>query len=455
MNKKLLIINIILVVAFALAACSPQATPTQEIVPTDVPDVEETEEPVVEEVIEPTDEPVVEEVVEEEPVTIQVWVYDSFAGDESAPIYAAVEKFQETYPYITVELIPTPSGSGPFRDAYIAAAQGGGGPDALIVDIIWSPQLAAAELALNLDEYASEDIKAFYPGPVETVMYDGSVYGIPWYTGALAMFYNKTAFEAAGLPIPTNDWTWEDFDTAVTTLTKDDMYGFGLMAGYGGSYEWFPWLWANGGEVLNEDLSAAAFTSPEGMESIEYFLGLITDKKVVPEAAKSWKSWDELHAAFVSQTIAMYEVGDWGFAAVDGMAPDFEWGVVALPKDERQASVVGGANWIINPNSKNPDAAYKWVQFITGPEVFGLMDGYKRLAARSGGDQQIVKDDPRMQVIVDSLGFSRARPAIPNWTTVDYDCIQPAFLKVYLEGVDIPTAMEEAEACTNQVLAEE
>jgi len=449
MIKKVLLAMLIL--AFALSACAPAATPAPQQAPTEAapPPAAAPTEAAAPTAVPPTAEPT------QEPVTLQVWIYDSFAKDQTAPIYGAIKDFEAANPGITIELIPTQSGSGPYRDAYIAAAQGGGGPDALIVDIIWSPQLAAAELALNLDEYAADSINDFFPGPVETVMYDGSVYGVPWYTGALAIFYNKTAFEAAGLPIPTNDWTWDDFDKAVHALSKDDMYGLGVMAGYGASYEWFSWLWANGGEVLNADFTKAAFNSPEGIESAKYFLGLVNDPKVVPEAAKSWKSWDELHTAFVSKTIAMYMVGDWGINPVKSMNPDFEWGVVAIPKKVRQATVVGGANWIVNPNTKNPDAAYKWVEYITSPDViFGLLDQYSRIAARSGGDQKIAADSPEMKVIIDSLAFSRARPPIPNWTTVDYDCIQPAFLKVLLEGMDVEAAMNEAAACTDKVLAE-
>lgn len=446
MVKKMLYLNLLVVLAVLVTACAPAATPTEEAaIPTEAP----TSAPV-----QPTPEPATP-TAEPEPVTLQVWVYDSFAKEATDSIYVAAEKFQEMYPYITVEIIPTQSGSGTFRDAYIAAAQAGGGPDALMVDIIWTPQLAAAELALNLDEFASEDISAFFPGPVETVMYNGSIYGIPWYTNALAMFYNKTAFQAAGLPDPAGGWTWDEFKTAATTLTQGDMYGFGAMAGYGGTFEWFPWLWQNGGEVLTADNSAAAFASPEGIEAAKFYLDLYNVDNVVPEAAKSWKSWDELAVAFTSGTIAMYEVGDWGLAGVDSKEPTFEWGVAPLPQNVKQASVVGGANWVINPNTKNSDAAYKWVQFISGPEVFTIMDGYKRLAARSGGEQQIVKDDPRMQVFVDSLAYARARSAIPNWTTVDYDCLQPAFLRVLLEGAEVEASMLEAEACANAALSGE
>jgi multiple sugar transport system substrate-binding protein len=437
MKTKFYLISVI--VMLILGACTPLA-------PTPVPEVKTEavvpESPTVEVQPEPT----------LEPVTLQVWVYDSFAKDMEAPIYNAVEKFEQENPGIKIEIIPTQYGSSPYRDKFITAAQAGSGPDALMADIIWTPQFAAAGLILPIDEFAGDEINNFYPGPVATNQYQGKLYGLPFYTNAVAMFYNKTAFIDAGLPLPEAGWTWDDFRQSAITLTKDNQYGFGFMAGYGGTFEWFPWIWQNGGEILNEENTQAAFTNPEGLESAKVFLELMTKDGVVPEAAKSWKSWDELAAAFSNRVIAMYEVGDWGLAAVDGMQPNFEWGVVELPMQASKASVVGGANWVISKNTKNPEAAYKWLSFINGPDVFELMDGYNRLAARSGGQQAIVTADPRMQVFVDSLEYARARPSIPNWTTIDYDCLQPAFLKVILEGADIEASLQEAGTCANNAL---
>jgi len=394
------------------------------------------------------------DAIKQEKKTIQVWVYDSFAKGIDAPIYQAAEDFMSSNPDIEIEIIPTQYGSSPYRDKFITAAQAGVGPDVLMMDIIWTPQVAAAQLVMPLEEYVGNGVNDFYVGPLDTCKYDDQLYGLPFYTNALAMFYNKTAFEENGVPLPHSSWTWDDFTRAAKSLTKDDMYGFGLMAGWGGTFEWFPWVWQNDASILDEQKTKAAFGSPEGIESIEVFLGLIVKDGVVPEAAKSWKSWDELAVAFSSEVIAMYEVGDWGISAVDEMQPDFEWDVAPLPMNKTSASVVGGANWVINKNTKYPDESYKWLAYITGTDVFSLMDKYNRLAARKGGDQNIVKEDPRMQVYLDSLEYARSRPSIPNWTVVDYDCLQPAFLKVILEGENIEEMIMEAEQCTNDVLSE-
>jgi len=384
---------------------------------------------------------------------LDVWVYESvWAAD--APIVAAAETFMAENPDIVINLVPTQYGSSSYQDKFLIAAQAGGGPDALMVDIAWSPQFAAIGLTMPLDEYVDDASGSFFAGPLETVTYEGSLYGLPFYTNALGMFYNRTAFEEAGLPLPEEGWTWEDFRVAVDTLSKDGMYGFGFQGGWGGTFEFYPWVWQTGGDFLTADDMQPAFNDEDALEAARFYLDIVTNPDYVPEAAKTWKGWSELGAAFANEVIAMYEVGDWGIGIVDGMEPGFEWGVAPLPMNEQKASLVGGANWVVNANTDHADAAYRWIEYVTGPAVFGLMDGYNRLAARRGAaeSQAIVQDDPRMQVFVASLDYARPRPTIPLWTSIDYDCLQPAFLEVILQDAEIDAAMAEAELCALGIL---
>ena len=440
--KKQFGLLMLLILFLSAVSCTPQGYQASEdlMIPTDI-----------EEIVD--DASLGEGSQEKDKVKLQVWVYDSFASDTNSPIYKLTDKFMQEYPEITIEIIPTQYGSTPYRDKYITAASAGAGPDVLMMDIIWTPQMASAELALPISQYAGDSTELYYPGPLDTCYYEGVLYGLPFYTNSLALFYNKTAFVNAGIPVPDASWSWNDFREAALTLSKDGMYGFGLMAGWGGTFEWFPWLWQNGGELLDEDNSKALFVNTEGMEAARVFLNLITIDGVVPEAAKSWKSWDELAVAFSTGVIAMYEVGDWGLQVVDEKQPAFEWDVTPLPANKNRATVVGGANWIINSNTAYPAESYLWIEYVTGEEVFNLLDGYKRLAARKGGTQQIVVNDPRMQVFIDSLEYARARPSIPNWTAIDYDCLQPAFIEVILEGANMEEKLFEAEKCANEVLA--
>ncbi len=384
---------------------------------------------------------------------LNVWIYDTFDGADAA-IHQTAADFMAENPDITVNLIPTAYGSSSYRDPFIIAAQGGAGPDVLMVDIAWSPEFAAMGIIRNLDEEFGDKADEFYAGPMSTVTYEGSVYGVPFYTNALGMFYNRTAFEEAGLPLPDDGWTWEDFRVAVDTLSKDGMYGFGLQGAWGGTFEWYPWFWQAGGELLSEDGNSPAFNSTEGLEATVFFLDIVTNPDYVPEAAKTWRGWAELGAAFANGVIAMFEAGDWGITSVNAAAPDFEWGIAPLPTFRQDASLVGGANWVVNANTDNPEAAWRWLEYVSGPAVFPLLDDYNRMAARRGAEteQEIVASDPRMQTFADMLDTARARPTNPLWTSVDYDCVQPAFMQVILEGADVYEAMAEAELCAIGIL---
>ncbi len=385
---------------------------------------------------------------------VNVWIYETFAGDNS-PISKAAADFMAQNPDIEINLIPTAYSSSSYRDPFVIAAQGGGGPDVIMADIAWSPEFAAMGIVLPLNDYVAGVEDNYFPGPLDTVRYEGSIYGVPFYTNALGMVYNKTAFENAGLPLPHDGWTWDDFRTAVDALSTDsDHYGFGLQGAWGGTFEWYPWLWAAGGELLTADGTAPLFNSEAGLEATRYFLDIVTNPRYVPEAAKTWRGWAELGAAFTSEVIAMFEAGDWIISIIDGMDPSFEWGIAPLPQHRERASLVGGANWVVNANTRVADAAWRWLEYITGPASAEVMDGYNRVSANrtAAAGQSIVTSDPRMQVLTDSLEFARARPTVPLWTTVDYDCVQPAFMQVILEGKDVVTAMAEAEVCAVGVL---
>ncbi|HNQ99390.1 MAG TPA: hypothetical protein PKN52_05280 [Trueperaceae bacterium] len=65
---------------------------------------------------------------------VTVWIYESFGGNDS-PIAKAAADFMAQNPDIEIVLVPTASTSAAYRDPFMVAAQGGGGPDVLMADI--------------------------------------------------------------------------------------------------------------------------------------------------------------------------------------------------------------------------------------------------------------------------------------------------------------------------------
>lgn len=78
---------------------------------------------------------------------------------------------------------------------------------------------------LEMDKFA-DDLKEMY-------QYDGRTYAVPKDIDTVAIWYNKTMFDEAGIPYPDGSWTWDDFYDIAVKLTKEDGSQYGFAANLG------------------------------------------------------------------------------------------------------------------------------------------------------------------------------------------------------------------------------
>lgn len=69
------------------------------------------------------------------------------------------------------------------------------------------------------------------------------------------ILYRKDLLDEAGIPYPTNDWTWEDFFEACKKLTNPERGTYGVRFGKGKSESWYwiTFLWSAGGDAMTYD----------------------------------------------------------------------------------------------------------------------------------------------------------------------------------------------------------
>ncbi len=60
----------------------------------------------------------------------------------------------------------------------------------------------------------------FYPSERAAATVDGKVVGVPALVDNLSLVYNKKLFAAAGVALPTDTWSWQDFESAAKKLTN-------------------------------------------------------------------------------------------------------------------------------------------------------------------------------------------------------------------------------------------
>lgn len=122
------------------------------------------------------------------------------------------------------------------------------------------------------DEYNLEDIpQVAWDG----VTIDGQIYGVPMVSNTLHLIYRTDVFEEFDLAVPE---TYEDVIAACNTIGLDNPdfdvpFTINLSAGWAWETEFFQFLRAYGGDLLNEDLTPA-FNGAEGVQAVDLIVAV-------------------------------------------------------------------------------------------------------------------------------------------------------------------------------------
>lgn len=248
-------------------------------------------------------------------------------------------------------------------------------------DVIWCwgeglKTMMAKGLTLDLTKYASayklgKTFADMQPEVLKSCKLNGSLRAIPKFTGTVALYYNKAMFDRAGIAPPTRDWNWDSLLSNGLKLVKKNETGkitqFGLREVSGNIPASF--IWQNGaliipdGEIVGSKL---LIDQPKAIEAIKFAHSLIWKHHINPTQAEETPSGWEF---FAKGKAAMWYGGSWDLDIITRGLKD-EWNVAELPagpKGERGTMHTLDA-YIIPKNSKNKNAAFKFLAFLSSPQ---------------------------------------------------------------------------------------
>lgn len=133
--------------------------------------------------------------------------------------------FQEAYPNITVEFVTIDQAA--WNDGLTTLAATGSLPDVFWVNSV--TDAVANEWALDVTDYYENDSDAqeVYTSMVENARLNGKLYCMPTVMFPYLVFLNKTMFEKYNEPLPSYDWTIDDFKEIAERITHPDEFYFG------------------------------------------------------------------------------------------------------------------------------------------------------------------------------------------------------------------------------------
>ena len=367
-------------------------------------------------------------------IEISFWHY--MAGTEGDFLSSAVEEFNNMQDeiWVTEQFLPREE----LMKQYTIGVVSGELPDVGMVDNPDHNAYAMMGIFEELsDLYDSWDGAKFLDGPLNSCMYDGGLYGLPWTSNCLGLFYNEEMLEAAGVEVPT---TWSELEAAAEILTTDAVHGLAISAigNEEGTFQYIPWLLSSGGSVMEMD-------SEKSKESMSYLYNLI-EKGYVSREVINWTQADA-QKQFASGQAAMMINGPWqlGNMAVD--APDLVYGVGKVPKadDGDYASVLGGENIGICAGA-NVEASWEFLSWLAGKEKseeLCITAGY--FSPRTDVDpNEIFADDPLRATFAEVMPSAQPRGPSPDWPEIS-TVIYTAQQEVFTGQKDVETALNEAQ----------
>ena len=198
------------------------------------------------------------------------------------------------------------------------------------------------------------------------------------------VLYRRDLFDAAHVPAPRPDWTWEDFYQACRQVADParGIYALGLSRGKQESYLWMPFLWGAGGEALafdeQENRWRAVFDSPQAAEALDFYVRLTSEPwtdaggkprrgYVIKDTAESSLKWRRgqlaMMFAYIDEKLFANLNPD-----ITGMAP-MPVGPAARGT-EINSRMMGLFAGITNPLVR--DAAWEYIRFQNSPEAAAI-----------------------------------------------------------------------------------
>lgn len=298
--------------------------------------------------------------------------YMSWDPEQLEVEQAAIAAFEAANPGVTVV-----SQAMPPKDYWprlSALAASGDLPDVFAMSSGFVKEWAAAGNLADLSGVVTEEQLAnYYAGATSIGVINGERIAFPQNWVAPVMFYNIDAFEAAGVALPTADWTWDEFLAAAKALTIDnnndgniDQWGMFL---YGRYAHIEPWVFRNGGRYLNADETALELND-EAVNALRFLTDLVNVEHVAPQPQEleGVRQQDVMPLGMA----AMWVDGSWNIANARSIIGDnFRWGIAQVPVGpDATAESAAAYAWAdllsVGANSENPDVAWAFIQHMVG-----------------------------------------------------------------------------------------
>jgi multiple sugar transport system substrate-binding protein len=394
-----------------------------------------------------------------EPVTITLQDYYG----ASTPIKSVIKDFQKEYPWITVKYEAVDWDT--LHEKFTVQVSSGDAPDVATLDMTWIPTFASNGLLASLSDISGGDMNGqpitdqYTEGGVEAMTYNDEIVTMLFDFDVYALFYRTDVFKKKGVDVPT---TWDEWKAAAEQIAEDTD-GDGACDKYclevdDETFHWSQMLLQNGGSILGEDNTEAAFNSAQGVEAVDFYKGFVDDGTgIVWDASQG-----DRQNGIKDERIGMFTDGPYYMGIMKSGAPEMsgKWGVAEAPYSEEPGSYLGGTGLSIPVNAEHPEEAWAFIQFMMRPEnatkIFTIAGAAPGLTAALESEEvnqpdPYFSDQNTLPVFLDAMSTATHFPYVSQWDSIQ-TMIDQGLEAAFLEKATPQEALDDAAAKVNDEL---
>jgi multiple sugar transport system substrate-binding protein len=361
--------------------------------------------------------------------------------DTGGDVTAAIKAFNAQNNGVRARILEFSTSADEQRQQFVQRQEAKSGEcDVFSADVIWTAEFASQKWLYDLTPYVDTRRDELIEATLATATFDGKVWGMPQQTDAGFLYYRTDQ-------ITDKPTTWQQVYEQANE--RDGLVYQG--APYEGlTVNFLEMAYAAGGEVLSEDGKKSQINSPENVEALK----LMVDGIRNGTAARGVTTYMEEESRRYFESGRATYMRNWPYAYALGQrakAVKGKFAVMPFPEFEggTKAGILGGHNQVVSVYSKNPGAALKWIDYITGEE------NQKRqfLEFSQSPTLKRIYDDPDVQrkydfatELRDAISQAKSRPVSPLYPQVSqaiYENVHDALTRKRTPEQALETAQSE------------
>ncbi len=295
-------------------------------------------------------------------------------------------------------------------------------PDLFYLSYDSVPEYAKYHLLTDLDPFIASMpggktwLDEFYPLLVDAFRYDGHqsgrgpLYGVPKDFTTMVMYVNTDLFAKAGIAVPFDGWTWDEFETdckkiSALSRAKDPTgrtYGAVLNTSWPAVLQNI--IQCFGGDFFNgSDFRDMRLDSPDSIRAMTMVQRVRFIENTVYHATGPSEKDNGYKLFFTGKVGCLGPVGRWetphfrGSGSGDPGISKFNWDIVPLPHEKQTISDIAVVAWTMSSATKHPKESFELLRFLCGQEGQKMV-GELGLAV------------PSMKAVANSPAFLQGKP---------------------------------------------